>query len=101
MLHLLDMDAGAAAAIRAALRAGEEPALPGAVRMSFGLGTAEGDVDTVAAALAAIAVDGPAWTYRVSSVTGEWEPDPDPRPWPDLPLAPAGAAQRATAGEAS
>lgn len=101
MLHLLHMDDSAAAAIRAALRAGEEPPLPGAVRMSFGLGTTEADVHAVADALASIAADGPRWTYRVSRTTGEWEPDPDPRPWPDLPLAAGGAARRATAGEAS
>jgi selenocysteine lyase/cysteine desulfurase len=107
MLHLLRMDEGAAATIRAALQAGEDPALPGAVRMSFGLGTTEREVDAVADALTTIAASGPAWTYRVSPLTGEWEPDPDPRAWPDLPLAAGarGAAgaheRRATAGEAS
>ncbi|MCU0505290.1 MAG: aminotransferase class V-fold PLP-dependent enzyme [Chloroflexi bacterium] len=107
MLHLLHMDDGSAAAIREALRAGESPALPGAVRMSFGLATTEADIDAVADALASIAADGPGWTYAVSPATGEWEPDPDPRPWPALPLAaapvgPAGAhLLRATAGEAS
>jgi len=101
MLHLLHVDDGAAAAIRQALRAGEDPPLPGAVRMSFGLGTTEADVDAVADALASIVRSGPGWTYRVSPATGEWEPDPDPRAWPDLPLAAANVERRMTAGEAS
>ena len=100
MLHLLHLDDSAAATIRAALRAGQDPALPGAVRMSFGLGTTEADVDAVADALASIAADGPALDVRVSGATGEWEPDPDPRAWPDLPLVARGP-HRATAGEAS
>jgi selenocysteine lyase/cysteine desulfurase len=108
MLHLLRVDDGAASALREALRAGEDPPLPGAVRMSFGLATTEADIDAVADALASVAADGPRWTYRVSPATGEWEPDPAPRPWPALPLAagaPGGSAgahaRRATAGEAS
>ena len=100
MLHLLHMDESAAAEIRDDLRAGGHPVMPGAVRMSFGLRTAEGDIDAAADAIARLAADGPRWTYGPSPETGEWEPQPDPRPWPALPLA-GGAELRRTAGEAS
>ncbi len=100
MLHLLHLDDRVSETIRAELRAGQDPALPGAVRMSFGLGTTAADVEAVAGALASIAADGPRWSYVLSGTTHEWEPDPDPRTWPDLPLA-AGGPRRYTAGEAS
>ena len=100
MLHLLRMDDHAAAEIRDDLRAGGHPVMPGAVRMSFGLGTTERDIDVTADAIAHLAADGPRWTYGASPHTGEWEPQPDPRPWPALPLA-GGVERRRTAGEAS
>lgn len=100
MLHLLRLDERAAAGIRDDLRAGGHPVMPGAVRMSFGLGTSERDIDAAAAAIARLAAEGPRWTYGASPLTGEWEPQPDPRPWPTLPLAGA-VERRGTAGEAS
>ncbi|MEI8332969.1 MAG: aminotransferase class V-fold PLP-dependent enzyme [Chloroflexota bacterium] len=100
ILHLLHIDEAAASAIRDDLRAGGHPAMPGAVRMSFGLGTTEAEIDTAGDALARIAAEGPRWTYRQSRATGEWEPDPDPRPWPELPLG-TPSERRRTAGEAS
>jgi selenocysteine lyase/cysteine desulfurase len=100
LLHLLHIDEAAASAIREDLRAGGHPAMPGAVRMSFGLGTTGADIDAAADALERIAAEGPRWTYRQSRVTGEWEPHPDPRPWPELPLGTPGERRR-TAGEAS
>jgi selenocysteine lyase/cysteine desulfurase len=100
LLHLLHIDEAAASAIRDDLRAGGHPAMPGAVRMSFGLGTTEADIDMAGDALERIAAEGPRWAYRQSQMTGEWEPHPDPRPWPELPLGTPGERRR-TAGEAS
>jgi selenocysteine lyase/cysteine desulfurase len=60
--------------------------VPGAVRISLGIGATEMDIDVVADAIAAIAADGPRWTYRQSRRSGEYEPYPDPRPLPELPF---------------
>jgi selenocysteine lyase/cysteine desulfurase len=68
------------------MRAGHHERLPGAARMSLGLGSTTADVDTLADALRAIAADGPRWTYSVNAVSSEYEPDPDPRPLPSLPM---------------
>ncbi|MDQ4035377.1 MAG: aminotransferase class V-fold PLP-dependent enzyme [Chloroflexota bacterium] len=65
-------------------RAGHHERLPGAARMSLGLGSTTADVDALADALRAIAADGPRWTYAVAEGTDEYEPDPDPRPLPEL-----------------
>jgi len=67
-------------------RAGHHERLPGAARMSLGLGSTRGDIDTFADALRAIAADGPQWTYVVNKATDEYEPDPDPRPLPTLSM---------------
>jgi hypothetical protein len=67
-------------------RAGGHERLPGAARMSVGLGTTRTDIDSLADALRAVASDGPQWTYRVNSDTDQYEPDPDPRPLPSLPM---------------
>ena len=48
-----------------------------AVRASIGLGTTEADVDRLLAAVAALAADGPQWTYE--PVEGRPQPVPDPR----------------------
>jgi selenocysteine lyase/cysteine desulfurase len=65
-------------------REGGHPRLPGAARMSVGLGTTEADIDALAEALAQVGSTGPRWTYRVSADTDQYEPDPDPRPLPSL-----------------
>jgi selenocysteine lyase/cysteine desulfurase len=65
-------------------RAGRHERLPGAARMSLGLGSTRADIDALADALRAIAADGPRWTYAVAGGTDEYEPDPDPRPLPEL-----------------
>ena len=67
-------------------RAGHHERLPGAARMSLGLGSTRADIDTLADALRAIAADGPRWTYVVNTDTDEYEPDPDPRPLPPLAM---------------
>jgi selenocysteine lyase/cysteine desulfurase len=67
-------------------RAGHHERLPGAARMSLGLGSTRSDIDALADALRAIATDGPQWTYRVNAESSEYEPDPDPRQLPPLPM---------------
>ena len=68
------------------MRAGHHERLPGAARMSLGLGSTKADVDALADALRAIAADGPRWTYAINPASDEYEPDPDPRPLPALPM---------------
>ncbi len=84
MIRLLQVDDATTAQLMDATRGGGHPRLPGAARMSFGLGTTADDIETAAVALESIAADGPQWTYDVDERTAEHEPDPDPRPLPDL-----------------
>jgi selenocysteine lyase/cysteine desulfurase len=87
MMELLHVETAEADRLMADTRAGGHPHLPGAARISFGLPTTEADVDAAVAALRSIATDGPAWTYAIDPLSGEFEPDPDPRPMPSLPFA--------------
>lgn len=98
MIELLRIERAEADGLIEATRRGEHPRLPGAARISFGLGSTRDDVERVACALEAIAADGPHWPYRLDPLTDEWEPDPDPRQFPDLPFA---LAHLESAGEAS
>jgi selenocysteine lyase/cysteine desulfurase len=82
--ELLDIDDHAIADIRSALHAGRTHAMPGAVRMSIGLGTTSADIDRLVDALEDITVSGPRWTYRTSPDGKDCWPDPDPRPRPQL-----------------
>jgi selenocysteine lyase/cysteine desulfurase len=60
--------------------------VPGAVRISLGVGATEAEIDAAVEALSDIASRGPRWTYRQSRRSGEYEPYPDPRPLPELPF---------------
>lgn len=84
MMRLLKVDDAEARRLVEEARAGHHQRLPGAARMSLGLGSTRADVDALADALRAIASDGPEWTYAVNPNTDEYEPDPDPRPLPRL-----------------
>lgn len=86
MMRLLRVADAEAHRLIDAARDGRHERLPGAARLSFGLGTTRDDVDAIAHALTRIGAEGPRWSYRVSSETDEYEPDPDPRPLPDLPM---------------
>jgi selenocysteine lyase/cysteine desulfurase len=86
MMRLLRVDDAEARRLIEAIGAGHHERLPGAARMSLGLSTTRADVDAMADALRAIAVDGPRWTYAVDPDTDEYEPDPDPRPLPALSM---------------
>ncbi len=99
MVQLLHVDGGEVERLMTETRSGHHPHLPGAARISFGLTTTRTDVDAAAAALRAIAEEGPAWTYAVDELTGEYEPDPDPRPMPALPFVMA--AHHVRSGEAT
>jgi selenocysteine lyase/cysteine desulfurase len=84
MMRLLRVDDAEAHRLIAETRAGHHERLPGADRLSLGLGSTREDVDAIADALASIATDGPRWTYTINADTDEYEPDPDPRPLPPL-----------------
>jgi selenocysteine lyase/cysteine desulfurase len=86
MMRLLRVDDAEARRLIDETKAGHHERLPGAARMSLGLGSTQEDVDLLADALRAIAADGPRWTYAIDSHTDQWEPDPDPRPLPSLPV---------------
>ena len=100
MLHLMHVDRAEVDRIGLELLAGDRRRVPGAVRVSLGLGTTAADIDYLADALATIAEGGPTWDYRRSAQTAEYEPVADPRSWPDLPLRLAGR-DSAGLGEAS
>lgn len=71
---------------------------PGAVRVSFGLGTTAADVDRLGQALAAIADGGARASYQLWA--GRFEPVADDRPRPSLLAGrgePAGTGRQATA----
>ena len=74
MTRLLDVPRAELARLRAELRAGRRPALPGAVRASVGLGTTPRDIDRLIDALAALARVGPRWRYRHTTGRDEYEP---------------------------
>jgi selenocysteine lyase/cysteine desulfurase len=86
MMRLLRIDDAEARRLVDRTRAGHHERLPGAARMSLGLGSSRDEIDLLADALRAIAADGPRWTYAVNPDTDEYEPDPDPRPLPPLPM---------------
>ena len=84
MVRLLRVDDAEMHRLVEETRAGHHERLPGAARMSLGLGSTRSDIDALADALTAVAADGPRWTYRLNARTEEYEPDPDPRPLPSL-----------------
>jgi selenocysteine lyase/cysteine desulfurase len=86
MLQLLRVDDHGADRIRDEIEHGDKTGVPGAVRISLGIGATEADIDAAADAIGRIAADGPRWTYRQSRRSGEYEPYPDPRPLPELPF---------------
>ncbi len=86
MMRLLRVDDAEARRLLDEGRAGRHERLPGAARMSLGLGSTREEIDILADALSAIAADGPRWTYVVNTDTDEYEPDPDPRALPALSM---------------
>ena len=86
MVRLLRVADGEMQRLLDETRAGHHERLPGAARMSLGLGSTRADIDALADALRAIATDGPQWTYAIDEGSSEYEPSPDPRPLPSLPM---------------
>jgi selenocysteine lyase/cysteine desulfurase len=86
MVRLLRVDDAEINRLLDETRAGHHERLPGAARMSLGLGSTRADLDSLTDALRAIAAEGPHWTYAVNARTGEYEADPDPRPLPALSM---------------
>ena len=84
MMRLLRVDDAETNRLIVETKAGHHERLPGAARMSLGLGSTRADIDLFADALRAIAADGPRWTYAVDGETDQYEPTPDPRPLPPL-----------------
>lgn len=60
--------------------------MPGAVRLSVGLGTTVEDIAQLIDALITIVNLGSGWRYRSSADSTDCWPDPDPRPRPALPV---------------
>ena len=85
LAHLLRVPPGELERLAAEVRAGGRPALPGAVRASFGLGTTAQDVDRLVDALAEIASTGPRWGYLHDSAHDEYRPAPEVRALPRTP----------------
>jgi selenocysteine lyase/cysteine desulfurase len=92
MTHLLGIDDAHSREIRANRRSGRPVTVPGAVRLSVGLGTTIEDITRLANAVAAIARDGAAWHYQTSADGIDCWPDPDPLPRPPVhfELSPTG-----------
>lgn len=82
MLRLLGVSDAEAARIHDEIVGGSHASVPGALRLSTGLGTTTADIDALALALSQIVADGPMWTYSHDERSGHWTPSPDDRPYP-------------------
>lgn len=87
--HLLGIDAAAAETVRSSLRRGEHSSIPGAVRVSFGIGTSAADVDALLTALSELIDRGPRLDYVQDDHTGDFHPVTDSREWPRFDALPA------------
>ena len=82
LLHLLGVSEDNAHAVRREIIKGDRSTVPGAVRISIGVGMGQSDVDAVCDALASVAAHGPRWKYSLDRATGGYTPDPETRPMP-------------------
>jgi selenocysteine lyase/cysteine desulfurase len=82
LVHLLGVPSRELDRLGTELRAGGRPALPGAVRASFGLGTTAQDIDRLVDALAQIAGAGPRWGYVHDGALDEYRPALEKRALP-------------------
>lgn len=101
MMRLLDIDEASARTIRDEILTGQHQRVPGAVRISTGLGTTTEDLDAAVDALRQLAERGPTWTYRYEDATGHYDPEPDDRPWPALAALAPVRGLRALSGTGS
>lgn len=84
MTHLLGINDARARDIGENRRSGRPTTVPGAVRLSIGLGTTVEDITWLIDAVAAIANNGTAWHYQSSADGTDCCLDPDPRPRPTM-----------------
>ncbi len=84
MVRLLEVDDVEVHRLLDETRVGHHERLPGAARMSLGLGSTTADIDILAEALEQLTEHGPHWTYAIDPETEMYEPVPDPRPLPLL-----------------
>ena len=92
LIRLLGVGRDGVDQARAAVRRGDRSGIPGAVRASCGLGTADDDVDALLHALRALAAgEPPPVPYVQDDVTGDFWPEGDAAGW-SATDRPAGAA---------
>lgn len=72
MLHLLEVPGREVDAIRDRLRSGEHRWVPGAVRLSLGLGTTDGELEYFLQAIRALVSTGPRAEYELDPATGDY-----------------------------
>jgi selenocysteine lyase/cysteine desulfurase len=77
--HLLELPCTEVERLRRAIRAGERPPLPGAVRASPGLGTTAADLSRLTSALADLSARGPRRRYEYLAEHDEYRPADDRR----------------------
>lgn len=97
MIHLLHIDDARARNIGADLRTGRPTTVPGAVRLSVGLGTTTEDISRLIDAMGAIASYGAAWRYQTSADGTHCWPDPDPDHGPQCRLTSCESPQHESA----
>jgi selenocysteine lyase/cysteine desulfurase len=96
--HLLGLTPRQADEVRNELRRGEHAHVPGAVRASFGIGTAHDDVDALCDALTELTTSGPRLDYVQDHATGDFLPTTDARTFPRFAALPDLDAQPGPSG---
>jgi len=87
--HLLGVSISDAHTIRDRLRRGEHRDIPGAVRVSLGLGNDVADIDRFITGLRSVVEAGPRLQYREDPASGDRIPVDDQRSMPSLPNLPS------------
>ncbi|HLJ68018.1 MAG TPA: aminotransferase class V-fold PLP-dependent enzyme [Chloroflexota bacterium] len=98
--RLLRYPVDRAAALRREIAAGHRGDVPGAVRMSVGVGSTRQDIDALVGAVEAISRHGSHLSYRLDEASGEYVHEYDWPVYPNLPFPLAHAAGHG-GGEAS
>jgi len=75
MVHLLEMAPAEVDSVRARLAVGDRTAIPGAVRVSLGLGTTMADLAYFLHSLRQFIEQGPRGKYAINPKTGDYEPE--------------------------
>jgi selenocysteine lyase/cysteine desulfurase len=96
--HLLGITFEQAHLIRERMRRGQHEGIPGAVRVSFGIGTSIDDIDRLVAGLRQLSEQGPRLTYACDPRTGDYAPVDDRRAMPVFDFLPRTEVSAAGAG---